>query len=390
MKLAFVYDAVYPWVKGGAEKRIYELGKRLAQKGHQVHVFGVKWWDGADVITNEGMVLHGVCEKMDLYVHGRRSIAEAVIFSIELMPRLFKEKFDLIDVSVFPYFSCFSVKLISILRRTPVIFTWHEVWGDYWYEYMGKTGAFGKLVEIMVSKLTNFSIVVSEMTRNGLESLGVRDENIRIVPNGIDLGKIDSIPRSVHECNIIFVGRLIREKNVDILIEALVHVKRSLPDVKCHIIGNGPEKKKLERFVIECKLQNNVTFFGFLDYDEVISRIKSSNVLVIPSSREGFGMVIIEAYACGVPVITVKCPGNAAAELVNERTGLRVELNEKKLAEAVLKLVTEDVLRKRLSGYAMKAASEYDWDEITGKLMSYYETFIYEHGNYLRKGAIKP
>jgi glycosyltransferase involved in cell wall biosynthesis len=373
MKIAFVYDAIYPWVKGGAEKRIYELGKRLVQKGHRVHVFGVKWWDGADMITNKGMVLHGVCGKMDLYIHGRRSITEAVIFSIKLMPHLYKEKFDLIDVSVFPYISCFSVKLIYIFRRTPVIFTWHEVWGDYWYEYMGKIGAFGKLVEIMVSKLTSRSIVVSEMTKNGLESLGMRDENMRIVPNGIDLEMIDSIPPSVHKCDIIFVGRLIREKNVDILIEAIVHVKRSLPDIKCHIIGNGPEKEKLKRIVIECKLQNNVSFFGFLDYDEVIARIKSSNVLVIPSSREGFGMVIIEAYACGVPVITVKCPGNAAEELVNERTGLIVELNENKLAEAVLKMVTDDVLRKRLSGSALKAAAKFDWDEITGKLMSYYE-----------------
>jgi hypothetical protein len=56
MKIALVYDAVYPWIKGGAEKRIYELGKRLAEKGHNVHVFGIKWWDGTDVIMNDGII----------------------------------------------------------------------------------------------------------------------------------------------------------------------------------------------------------------------------------------------------------------------------------------------------------------------------------------------
>ena len=86
MKIAMVYDAIYPWVKGGGEKRIYELSKRLVSQGHEVHLFGVKWWSGPDIIENEGMILHGVCGKMELYVDGRRSISEAIIFSIRLIP----------------------------------------------------------------------------------------------------------------------------------------------------------------------------------------------------------------------------------------------------------------------------------------------------------------
>jgi len=65
MKIAFVYDAVYPWVKGGAEKRIYEIAKRLADRGHEVHWFGVGWWfkDGnSEIINHDGIILHGVCE----------------------------------------------------------------------------------------------------------------------------------------------------------------------------------------------------------------------------------------------------------------------------------------------------------------------------------------
>lgn len=143
MKIAFVYDAVYPWVKGGAEKRIYELGRRLAERGHDVHLFGVKWWDGPGKLQYEGMTLHGVCAPMELYVNGRRSITEAILFALRLFPYLVREKFDLIDASAFPYFSCFSVKLVSIIRRTPVVITWHEVWGDYWYEYLGWRGFFG-------------------------------------------------------------------------------------------------------------------------------------------------------------------------------------------------------------------------------------------------------
>ena len=372
MKLAFVYDAIYPWVKGGAEKRIFELGRKLIQNGHEVHIFGVKWWDGADVIIYEGMVLHGVCGKMELYVKGRRSISEAVIFSIKLIPHLMSVKFDLIDVSVFPYFSCFSVKLVSVLRRTPVIFTWHEVWGDYWYEYMGKPGFFGKLTEIMVSKMASKSIAVSEMTKNGLGSLGINAKNIRIVPNGIDLKKINIIPPSDHTCDIIFVGRLIREKNADVLIEAMDQVRKVLPEIKCHIIGDGPEKHNLMRLVFECGLANNVRFFGFMEYDDVIAHMKSSRALVLPSSREGFGMVVIEAYACGVPVITVRGLRNAACGFVNEKTGFVVNLDARELCDTICVLVSDTALHKRMSKSALDAARDHDWSMISRQLISVY------------------
>lgn len=370
MKFAFVYDAVYPWVKGGAEKRIYELGRRLVQDGHEVHVYGVKWWDGADVISNEGMVLHGVCGKMELYKGSRRSISEALIFSIKLIPHLVKERFDLIDTCVFPYFSCFSAKLVSILRREPLIFTWHEVWGDYWYEYMGKPGFAGKMIEMMVSKLASENIAVSGMTKNGMELLGVK--NICIVPNGIDGKFISGIKPSIHKCDIIFVGRLIKEKNADVLIKAIGHAKKTMPGIKCHIIGDGPEKEKLSQLVSGCGLENNVRFFGFMDHTEVIAFIKSSKALVLPSGREGFGMVVIEAFSCGVPVVTVRSPRNAAIELVNEKTGFVVGLDARELGETICVLMKDAELRKEMSSAALEMAKAYDWDKISAQLMYVY------------------
>jgi glycosyltransferase involved in cell wall biosynthesis len=377
MKIAFVYDAIYPWVKGGAEKRIYELGRRLVQRKYEVHVFGLKWWDGADVIMNDGMVLHGVCRKMELYVHSRRSISEAIIFSIKLIPYLVREKFDLIDVSVFPYISCFSVKLVSVLRRTPVIFTWHEVWGDYWYEYMGKPGFFGELVEIMVSKLELKSIAVSEMTKKGLVSLGVSSEKIRIVPNGIDLKKIGSIPPSVRKCDIIFVGRLIKEKSADVLIEALGYARKALPEIMCHVIGDGPEREKLLKLVSDFGLHKNIRFFGFMEYNEVIARIKSSKMLVLPSSREGFGIVVVEAFACKVPVITVKTRKNAASELI-DGAGFTVNPYPMELSEAILTLINDPVIHEKMSGSALNRAREFDWDNIVDQLSYMYEKTIME------------
>ncbi len=373
MKLAFVYDAVYPWVKGGAEKRIYEFGRRLAERGHEVHIFGVKWWDGPEHLQYEGMTLHGVCAPMELYVNGRRSITVAIIFSLKLFPYLVREKFDLIDASAFPYFSCFSAKLVSVFRKTPVVITWHEVWGNYWYEYLGWRGFFGKQVEYIVSKLGSNHIAVSGMTKNGLELLGVNGDKIHIVPNGIDFKRIGLIPPSPDECDVIFVGRLIREKNVDILLEALVIVRETMPGVKCHIIGDGPEKERLIEFAFKLGLSQNVRFFEFIEYDEVIAMIKSSKILALPSSREGFGIVVLEAFACGVPVITVKSPRNAAYELVNEKTGLVTNPGAAETGSAICLLVKDASLRERMACAAKNAAEKYDWDGITGILSRLYD-----------------
>jgi glycosyltransferase involved in cell wall biosynthesis len=254
-----------------------------------------------------------------------------------------------------------------------VIFTWHEVWGEYWYEYMGKIGLFGKIVERLVSKLASESIAVSEMTKKGLESLGVSGKNVHIVPNGIDLKKIGSIQPSVHKCDIIFVGRLIREKNVDMLIEAMVHVKRSMPDVKCYIIGDGPEKQRLEGLAEDKGLSDNIRFPGFMEHDEVIARMKSCKALALPSVREGFGMVVIESFACGLPVITVLHPRNAASELVDEHTGLVIKPDAFELAEAIRLMVSDTAVREERSISALNISKDYDWDSIVRKLMVIYE-----------------
>jgi glycosyltransferase involved in cell wall biosynthesis len=376
MKIAFVYDAVYPWIKGGAEKRIYEIGKRLIQKGHDVHLFSVKWWQGQDLIQNDGMTLHGVCGPMELYVNGRRSFHEAVIYSIALLPHLVKEDFDIIDVSVFPYFSCFTIKIASIYRRIPVVMTWHEIWEDYWYEYLGRIGFIGELIERLISRLSKNSIAVSELTKKGLVSLGVNDKDIHLVANGIDLRRISRINPSPYTCDIIFIGRFIKEKNLDKLIEAVDLIRKKMPDIRCHIIGDGPEKKTLVALVSVFGLKKNIQFFGGKEYDEVIAMIKSSKVLVLPSTREGFGIVVLEAFSCGIPVITVKSPRNAAVELVNNDTGIIVDLDAGELGESIYTLITDDILRKKMSLSAISKASEYDWDKITEQLLNIYRRLI--------------
>lgn len=386
MKIAFVYDAVYPWVKGGAEMRIHELGKRLSARGHEVHIFGIKWWEGEDTFEYEGMTLHGVCKARDLYINGRRSISEAIIFAAKLFPELRKENFDLIDVSVFPYFSCFTAKAVSVLKKTRLVFTWHEVWNDYWYDYLGKAGFFGQMIEKTVSKLSENNIVVSGWTKNRLEALGVSGEKIKVIYNGIDLKRISGIepdcgkvPSDLEnkKYDIIFAGRLIKEKNVDLLIKAVALLKTDFPEIRCCIIGDGPEKAELMELAKEIGVYGNVEFAGFQEYGALIGKTKASKVLVLPSSREGFGMVVIEAFACGVPVVTVKAKYNAAQALVeNGVDGLVVEPTDREIAKATQKMIGKNPEYRKISEAAFKKAEKYDWEEIIKEICSVYEHYM--------------
>src|SRR5882757_6803010 len=90
VRVAIVYDAVYPYVKGGAERRYYELARRLAERGHDVHWYGMRYWDGPAVRRMGGITYHGVCRPRPLYTpSGRRSISQALIYGLACLRLLF-------------------------------------------------------------------------------------------------------------------------------------------------------------------------------------------------------------------------------------------------------------------------------------------------------------
>lgn len=367
MKIAYVYDAIYPWVKGGAEKRIYELSRRLVKRGHEVHCYGMKWWPGESVRTIEGVQLHGICPAMPLYRNGRRSIAEAAFFSGHLL-RL-PSKADALDCQNFPYLSCFPARLSSALHGERLFLTWHEVWGEYWREYLGGLGMAGQAVEWAAARLTESNIAVSERTKRDLLALGA--ERVQVVENGIDWGQIRRIPASDEGSDLIYVGRLAGHKNVEMLIRAIEIVRRAQPELLALIIGDGPEMGGLVQLVRELRLEKNVRFLGFLeDYNRAISLMKSSRLFVMPSKREGFGMAALEANACGLPVVTVEHRMNAVMDLVRPDTGLVCRPGAQELASAI-----SSVLKKSagMRESCIERARDFDWEQICRRAERVYE-----------------
>ena len=117
MRITIIYDVIYPHVKGGVEKRVWELAVRLSCRGHAVHLYGMKFWAGNDVIDRDGVTQHGVCPAQDLNADGRRTVREASSFIFALFLRLREETYDIIDCQQFPYFSCMAVKYSTARKK---------------------------------------------------------------------------------------------------------------------------------------------------------------------------------------------------------------------------------------------------------------------------------
>jgi glycosyltransferase involved in cell wall biosynthesis len=335
-----VYDAAYPYHKGGGERRFYEMAHELARQGLHVDLYCMQYWDGPQTLAlAEGVEAHGLCRVRPLYTgSGRRAILPAVVFGVACV-KLLRRRFDVIDCSGFPFFSLFTCRVVATVKRRPLLSTWHEVWGPrYWRGYLGPVGGrVGALVERLAVRLPDEIVAVSETTAARLRDELHHPRPIRVVPNGFDPAAVRVAAPAATTVDVVFAGRLIPDKNVDLLLRALGLLHERGRPVRCLVVGDGPERARLEALSASLGVAPHVRFAGALpDHGAVYGAIKSASVLVLPSSREGFAMVALEANACGVPVLTIEHPCNAARDLVHDqRNGWIVPPTSERLAAGI-------------------------------------------------------
>lgn len=372
MQIAFVIDTLYPFELGGAQKRVWEIGRRLADN-HDVHVFGMKYWGGEKTLEQDGMTYHGVCAERDLYKNDRRSLTQPLIYAASLAGPLGAEDFDVIDCQKSAYFHFLPTKLTSLLGDAALVGTFTEVWGDYWYDYIGRLGALGKFVERTSISLPEQIITISHKNKRDLINLGRDQSDITIIPDGIGFEEIDTIPPSNQSFDVLYAGRLVEHKNVDLLLSAIERLNDSSNNsVTCGIIGKGPDMAALKRQVSEAEIEDDVEFLGFLEeIDDVYSFMKSAEVFVLPSSREGAGLVTLEANACGTPSITTRHENNAATEVVDDDiNGYVCDMSVAGLAEVIRTAINRG---PEMETDCIEYAKEYEWDKIATDTLKVYE-----------------
>ncbi|MDS0295352.1 glycosyltransferase family 4 protein [Halogeometricum luteum] len=379
MQIGFVSNVVYPFVTGGAQKRIHEIGTRLADEGHEITIYGRHYWDGPKQVRYGNLRLQAVAPRADLYVEDRRSISEALDFSTRalgpLSKRLRNNEHNLVVASVFPYFPVLSSKLAALGTDTPVVTTWHEVWQDYWEDYLGTLAPFGKTIEHFTARVPQYPIAVSGITADRLAEIGPNRNRIKVVPNGINVEKIRNAPlpeaNGTKSYDVLFAGRLIADKNVSLLLDAFDAVAER-HDATLGIIGDGPEMERLQQQATNLTHTNRVEFLGFLEeYEDVLGHMRAARVFASPSTREGFGITFAEAMAADCTVIAAKHPESAASEVIGD-AGYVAEPT----VDAIAERLDASLNGERPSQEPLERARIYDWDAVAEQAEQVYERAV--------------
>lgn len=366
-RLALVTDAIGPYHRGGKEMRYLELSHRLAANA-DVHIYTMNWWRGSRVRRDGEVTYHAISPLLPLYSGGRRSIRQALVFAVCCL-KLLRERFDVIEADHMPYVPLLSLKLVSLIRRRRLVVTWHEYWGpEYWRTYLGQAGRIGWMFESLAMRLPDMIIAASPQTADRLRELTGERVPIVVAPNGVDLAAIRELPKAPDARDVVVVGRLLPHKRTDMLLDALAVLRDQGRPATARIIGAGPEQDVIRARIDELGLGDSVELrHDIADQDHLYAELKGARVAVFASEREGFGIAVLEALACGVPVVTTSAPDNLARHLVQRSGGAGVvcEPNAPALAEAM-----GSVLSSPDSAEPPDRAwlAEYDWTHITWRV----------------------
>ncbi|MFH7835656.1 MAG: glycosyltransferase family 4 protein [Candidatus Aenigmatarchaeota archaeon] len=324
---------------GGIAQHVSELANKLIEKGYDVKIIS--------------------CENTPYIPISRLKNPSFSIFS------LFKtigRKYDIIHAHNLP--SIIPMKF----AKGKKILTLHGIYSEQIKLLHGKfLGKISKWFEEKSLKWVDKITVVSKKTK---EYYLERGFEVEYIPNAIDLKIIPEKGIKEYDNQIVYVGRLSKEKGVDILIKAFEEIE------DCHllIIGDGPEKNTLIKIA---KGNPRIHFLGYKPREEAIKYIKGSDILVLPSRQEGLSTTILEAMACKTPVIATNVGGNP--EIIEHmKNGILVKSeNIQEIKEAIELLLENKELSKKIREEAYDLIlKEYEWNKVIEKYLKLYDGIL--------------
>jgi glycosyltransferase involved in cell wall biosynthesis len=338
LRVCLIYDRFYPNDIGGAERWMRCLAEELASKGHEVTYLTQRHGNPNPAELEVPFSVVSTRGTYAVYRRGRRRLWPAIAFGLFCARHLVRHggRYDVVHTAAFPFFPLLAASLLGPVRKYPLIVEWHDVWPlKYWRSYSGRVaGTLAWLLQRACIRASKQAFCMSRMNAERLLAEGLKTSAV-VLPGLYD-GPIQVSPRP-KEPLILFAGRLIPEKRVIALLAAYERVQQERPQLRCSIFGDGPERRALEEFASRRRLA--VTFHGAAPREQLVDELGRATCFVSPSSREGYGLVIVEAAAHGTPSIIVAGPDNAAVELIEEgKNGFVTQTpSAEELAQAILR-----------------------------------------------------
>jgi glycosyltransferase involved in cell wall biosynthesis len=233
-------------------------------------------------------------------------------------------------------------------------------------------GALWSSVRRWIASRCDHVVTVSDTLRNSLVAEGCQTDNLSVIPMGVNLeGGFVPDGRKRADAEVLFVGRLVAVKGLDVLIRAMPQIRATHPAARLSIVGDGPERPRLEGMVNSLRLASCVDFLGAVEQSGLVEYYRRVTLLVLPSLEEGFGLVVVEALGCGCPVVASDLP--AVRDILEDgRCGLLFRTGDSAdLAEKVCELLASERLRHSLAVIGRASVLErYDWNMIGQSYLS--------------------
>jgi glycosyltransferase involved in cell wall biosynthesis len=378
MRVALVGDEYYPYI-GGAPHYAFELSPQLVKLGIE-----------AVVITHahpgqpEEEKIAGVTIKRveGLVLNNAHRAASPLIFR-RCHEYILDMEFDL--VHGLDVYSSMALIVIPFAhrRRIPCVLTCHTVTNSALSIFLQRPMG---LLFRRVDRL----IAVSQAAADFCRLLGFPEKRIAVVPNGVDLscfhGQIDAFVMREElgigaEPLVVTALRLVKRKSPDLLISAFARVLEVVPNAKLVIAGSGREEDNLSRQIKDLNIPNSVFMVGGLTKEKVAQLMAAADVFVLPSKMESFGLALLEASATGVPVVCSDAGGVQEVFQDGFNALLYSPGDDNAMAKAIIRLIQDRELARKISANAMKTAGRFTWEMAAEQTLRVYEEVLQENAS---------
>ncbi len=351
---------------GGAEIHLFEIFGRLAAAGHRVRLVCSGWPGGAARARVNEIEVQRVGGRSSFALHGRGTVRRAIGAEA---PDILVE-----DINKLPLF-------LASGTRLPFCAIVPHLFGNTAFE----EAAWPVAATVWVAerpiprcyRRAGFH-AISESTRDDLIARGVAAERVRVIRPGVDSVRFTPDPEGGRSPapSFLYVGRLKRYKGMAFGLRALALAHRRRPDLRLDIAGSGDHRAELERLAADLGLEHAVTFHGFVSEAEKVLLLRKTWANLFPSPKEGWGITVVEAAACGTPSLASDSPG-LRDSVRHEQTGFLVPHGDvEALAGRMLELADSPALVARLGAAARCFAEELTWERTAAATERHLEDII--------------
>lgn len=339
---------------GGAEVHLHELLRRQVEYGHEVTWLSSSYAGAlAEEVAADGIRYRRA---------GHWAVANLILPRL-LRDELGRRDYDVVveDINKIPFFSPLHTSL-PVLAIVPHLFG-----GTVFRETNPLVGTYVWLAERPIPRVYRDCrfMAISASTRDDLVQRGIAADRISVIHCGMEHERYlrDAPPERGTDPRLIHLGRLRRYKSVDVVVRALPLIRATFPAVTLQVVGDGPDEARLRQLAAKLGVADAVNFMGYLPRAEIVDELYRTHLFLNPSPKEGWGLTVIEANECGVPVVASRRPGLQDSVRDGETGLLAAYGDPADFARKALTLLTDPPEWRRMSENAVRWARGFSWDE---------------------------